>query len=71
MNALAAHDVEAADLLAPARLDDDGPPRSQVVGAVPDMIVTGNKSPWTRGRRQRRPASGVARWPGHLAGTRR
>ena len=44
MNAFAASDLEAADSL--ARPGDDGapcsvaPPRSQVAGAVPDMIAT-------------------------------
>ena len=46
MNAFTAHDLEAAHLMALARPGDDGapcsggPPRSQVAGAVPDMIVT-------------------------------
>src|SRR5258706_15496489 len=45
MNALAAQDIEAADLLALARLDDDGapgrcgPPWSQPGRPVPDMIA--------------------------------
>src|SRR5258708_36180064 len=46
MNALAAQDIEAADLLALARLDDDGapgrcgPPWSQPGRPEPDMIAT-------------------------------
>jgi hypothetical protein len=46
MNALAAGDIEAADLLALARLDDDGapgrcgPPWSQPGRHEPDMIAT-------------------------------
>ena len=46
MNALAAGDIEAADLLALARLDDDGapgrcgPPWSQPGRSEPDMIAT-------------------------------
>ena len=74
MNALAADDIEAADLLALARLDDDGapgrcgPPWSQPGRPEPDMIATA-KSPWTRGPRQR-PAAGTARRTAHL-GTRR
>jgi len=44
MNAFTAKDLEAADLLALARLDDDGapcsggPPRPQLARPVPDMI---------------------------------
>ena len=47
MNAFAASDLEAADPL--ARPGDDGapcsggPPRSQVAGAVPDMIATAHE----------------------------
>src|SRR5260370_27622641 len=46
MNARAAQDIDAADLLALARLDDDGapgrcgPPWSQPGRPVPDMIAT-------------------------------
>ncbi len=45
MSALADNDIEAADLLALARLDDDGapcsggPPWSRPVRSVPDVIV--------------------------------
>jgi hypothetical protein len=49
MNALAASDIEAADLLALARLDDDGapgrcgPPWSEAGRPVPDMIATAHE----------------------------
>ena len=49
MNAFTVNDLEAADLLALARPGDDGapcsggPPRSQVAGAVPDMIATAHE----------------------------
>jgi len=72
MNALADHDLAAADLLALARLDDDGapgrcgPPWSQPGRPVPDMITTAQKPveprppPETSGGH-----SAVARSPGH------
>jgi hypothetical protein len=46
MNTFTAKDLEAADLLALARLDDDGapcsggPPRPQLARPIPDMIAT-------------------------------
>src|SRR5260221_8179396 len=47
MNAFAASDLEAADPLARPGHDaascSGGPPRSQVVGAVPDMIATAHE----------------------------
>src|SRR5258707_14928881 len=47
MNAFAASDLEAADPLARPGHDaascSGGPPRSQIVGAVPDMIATAHE----------------------------
>ena len=72
MNALAADDIEAADLLALARLDDDGAPGrcgtpwSQPGRPVPDMIATAQEPtdsrppPETSGRR-----GAADRSPGH------
>jgi len=62
MNALAAGDIEAADLLALARLDDGapgrcGPPWSQPGRPEPDMIATAQE---TNGRR-----GAAGRSPGH------
>src|SRR5258707_13322962 len=70
MNALAAQDIEAADLLALARLDDDGapgrcgPPWSQPGRPEPDPIaqepMDPRSPPETSGRH-----GAVARSPGH------
>ena len=72
MNALAAQDIEAADLLALARLDDDGapgrcgPPWSQPGRPGPDMIATAQQPtdprppPETSGRHR-----AADRSPGH------
>ena len=71
MNALAAQDIEAADLLALARLDDgapgrSGPPWSQPGRPEPDMIATAQEPmdprppPETSGRH-----GAADRSPGH------
>jgi hypothetical protein len=72
MNALAAQDIEAADLLALARLDDGapgrcGPPWLQPGRPEPDMIATAEEPMDPRPRQ--RPAAGTAPRPAHL-GTR-
>jgi hypothetical protein len=71
MNALAANDIEAADLL--ARLDGDGSPGrcgpAMVMPRPPrtDMIATAQEP--KDQRPCQRPPAGTARWPAHL-GTR-
>jgi hypothetical protein len=50
MNTFAAKDLEATDLLALARLDDDGapcsggPPHPQLARPIPDMIATAQRA---------------------------
>ena len=72
MNALAPHDIEAADVLVLARLDDDGAPcpcglpRAQPGRPVPDMIATAHEARGTAApaRDQRRPQrAGPLTWP--------
>jgi len=72
MNALAAQDIEAADLLALARLDDDGapgrcgPPWSYPGRPVPDMIATAQEPTDPRSPPETSGRHGVAgRSPGH------
>jgi hypothetical protein len=72
MNALAAGDIEAADLLALARLDDDGapgrcgPPWSQPGRPEPDMIATVQEPADPRPPPQTSGRHGAAgRSPGH------
>ena len=72
MNALTANDIEAADLLALSRLDDDGapdrcgPPCSHPGRPVPDMIATAHEPMDPRPPRQTSGGhSAVARSPGH------
>ena len=66
MNAPAAHEIDAADLLALARPDDGGPPWPQPGRPVPDMIATAQEPmdprppPETSGRH-----GAADRSPGH------